>query len=119
MTPMTSDEHNQPLQQSDVLRRLRDQYRASAPRLVAPFRDLAAVLAGDPHSADALAALRAAAHRLRGTAGSYGFMQVSELAGAFEGQVARWQGDPGADIAGRSAIASRVADALEAAFLAG
>jgi chemotaxis protein histidine kinase CheA len=99
-----------------VMQRLRDQYRASAPRLVAPLRETAVVLAADPQSGDALAALRAAAHRLRGTAGSYGFMQVSEVAGAFEGQVTRWQTDPSAEVASRAAIVTSVADALEAAF---
>jgi chemotaxis protein histidine kinase CheA len=115
---MTPDQQNRPLQESDVLRRLRDQYQASAPRLVAPFREMAVALAADPHSDEALAALRAAAHRLRGTAGSYGFIQVSEVAAAFEVQVTRWQADPSAETASRSAIALTVAAALEAAFAA-
>ena len=105
-----------PLVTSPALRALRERYRASAPQFVAAFRELAARLATEPDSAPVIEALRTAAHRLRGTAGSYGFAHASELAADLEDRSGRWLADVGAELPARAAAVSSFADALEVAF---
>jgi len=99
-----------------MLQQLRERYRASAPQLVAVFRELAAQLAVNPQSAALADAVRGASHRLRGTAGSYGFDQASQLSAALEERAARWVADADAETASRTSIVSTFADALEVAF---
>jgi HPt (histidine-containing phosphotransfer) domain-containing protein len=121
MTPNTPTPP--PLSLANALEALRQKYRASAPQLVAPFRELAQRLAVDPGSPAAAEAVRAAAHRLRGTAGSYGFAQVSQLASTLEHRAAGWGGGgngpvSGVDLESRAALVAQFADALEVAFRA-
>ena len=101
---------------SGTLEALRARYRASAPQLAAPFRELAQQLALDPDSLSVIEGVRAAAHRLRGTAGSYGFSQVSALAAALEARVLAWGAGTGSELEARSRIVGDFADALEVAF---
>jgi chemotaxis protein histidine kinase CheA len=114
---MTPDRPNPPRYDSSAaLQQLRERYRASAPQLVSVFRELAAQLAADPQSAALADAVRSASHRLRGTAGSYGFDRASQLSAALEDRATRWVADAEADASARTAIVSTFADALEVAF---
>src|SRR5579871_3200966 len=94
-----------------ALRDLRERYRASAPALAAPLRALAATLLSDPQSRTAITAVRQHAHRLRGTAGSYGFQDASDLAAALEARAAQWEADPAVELDRRSSAVSAFADA--------
>jgi chemotaxis protein histidine kinase CheA len=119
---MTPDQPDRPplrFPPSDALQRLRERYRASAPQLTSVFRQLATALAVDPRSPAAIDGVRASAHRLRGTAGTYGFEQVSQLAQALEGRAAHWDADPDEDVASRATAVAAFADAVEAAFADG
>lgn len=101
-----------------ALAQLRERYRASAPQLVATFRGIASALASDPRSPALISSLRDAAHRVRGTAGSYGFTHASELAGVLEERARHWQAEPEAELASRVSIVNSFAEALEVAFAA-
>jgi HPt (histidine-containing phosphotransfer) domain-containing protein len=65
----------------DTLAALRADYAAELPRLI---RDLGALVEAAAIDAAVLQRARDAAHRLRGTAGSYGFVAVGEAAGHVE-----------------------------------
>jgi chemotaxis protein histidine kinase CheA len=95
---------------------LRERYRASAPSTYAHFEALAARLAGTPESPDALASLRRELHRVRGTAGSYGFAEASRLAAALEQRALRWAVEPALDHGRRSTAVLAFVDALRAAL---
>ncbi len=95
---------------------LRERYRAATPRTLALLRDPAALLEREPDAAEPLAVLRRELHRVRGTAGSYGFAEASVLCGAMEERAVRWSEDPGADAGARGPLLRRFAEALELAF---
>jgi chemotaxis protein histidine kinase CheA len=114
MTPDPGDATPAPL--STTLAQLRESYRMGASTLVARFRELAAQLATDPSSSAVTDAVRQASHRVRGTAGSYGFDRASELAGALEDRAAGWAIDPGAERDIRAEVVAQFADSLEVAF---
>ena len=81
---------------------------------MAAFRRLAAQLASAPSAPEVVEALRRELHRVRGTAGTYGFGEASRLAGAFEERAIRWTADPTLDRDRRAAMAEHFASALEA-----
>jgi chemotaxis protein histidine kinase CheA len=116
MTPDPSDPPRPPL--SAMLDQLRQSYRVAAPLLIARFRELAGRLAADPSSAAALEGVQETSHRVRGTAGSYGFVQASELAAALEDRAGRWAADPRFELDLRSDVVIQFAEALEVAFQA-
>lgn len=101
---------------SAALAALRERYRAGSGRVVEAFRSLAQRLAEAPESPEVLDALRRELHRVRGTAGSYGFHGVSELAKAFEPQAKGWAERPSDGAERRSALVAHLADAMAAQF---
>jgi HPt (histidine-containing phosphotransfer) domain-containing protein len=65
----------------DLMVELRDAYAAELPGLI---HALAALVEEAAAEAQAIPPALRAAHRLRGTAGSYGFAEVGEVAGRIE-----------------------------------
>lgn len=95
---------------------LRERYRAASAGTPALFGTIAARLAADPASPDALSALQRELHRVRGTAGSYGFLDVSGLAGALESRVVRWCVEPAFELTVRAESVEQFAAALTRCF---
>jgi chemotaxis protein histidine kinase CheA len=95
---------------------LRARFLAAAEETVAAFALHAERLAAAPAAPDVLAALGRELHRVRGTAGAYGFMEASRLAEQLEDRVGRWAADPALDVEGRARAVSRFAAQLRAAL---
>ena len=95
---------------------LRLRILAGAPATVDAFLALAASMERQPAAIEVLETLRRELHRLRGTAGSFGFSEVSELSGALEERVVRWAEEPGLETAARAAMVTRFATSLRGAF---
>jgi DNA-binding response OmpR family regulator len=96
-----------------VMEQLRDDYRRELPRkleVLAHAVDLVRELEADPV---ALAAARSDAHRLRGTAGSYGFIAVGQAAGRIEDALVRL---PDEAAAGRTRVLGEIQTALHEAL---
>jgi HPt (histidine-containing phosphotransfer) domain-containing protein len=74
-----------------ALRAMRKEYAAALPALVAALAALVEEAAARP---EALPEARRAAHRLRGTAGSYGFAALGEAAGRIEDAIDDGAPDP-------------------------
>jgi len=106
---------------SSAVERLRARYRDGSAVLVQEFRELADRLEADPASLEPLQTVKDRAHRIRGTAGSYGFARVSELAAAIEREAMRWISE--AEAGRRDGSTSRAirdfAAAVEVAFREG
>ena len=100
----------------DVLAKLRERYLASSGNTITAFRQLAEQLQATPSAAAVVSSLRRELHRVHGTAGSYGFHEVSRLAGALEPVAVKWEADPALDRDRRSAIVRQFAQALTEAF---
>lgn len=101
---------------SETFRALHERYRSSTGQTVEVFRAIALRLAAAPAEATALDSLRRQLHRLRGTAGSYGFHDASELAASLEERVIDWVADDTLEAADRATIVARFARSLEIAF---
>lgn len=100
-----------------TLAALRRSYQAASPELCALFAAHATRVAHGPHDSDTLEALRKDLHRVRGTAGSYGFEEVSGILAALEQRVREWLLDPAAvDAATRSREILDAVGRLRAAF---
>ena len=99
-----------------ALAALREHFRASSGPIVATFERIAAQLATAPASPRALEALRRELHRVKGTAGSYGFLDASTLATKLEERVASWITDPQVELDSRTTIISHFGSALRLAF---
>ncbi|MBX3175056.1 MAG: response regulator [Gemmatimonadaceae bacterium] len=97
---------------TDVLAQLRERYLASSAPTIRAFDDLAAQLERTPDAAEVVQALRRELHRVRGTAGSYGFHETSRLAAALEPVAVRWTTDPQLDRGRRGSIVRRFVSAL-------
>ena len=78
---------------SDALRMLRERFRETSAGTIALLEDLARQLGADPSDPETIAALRRELHRVHGTAGSYGFIEASRLAGKLERRVIEWEKD--------------------------
>ena len=102
----------------EAMRVMRERYRASSGAIVEGFLQLAAEMAGAPDSAATIEAVRREAHRIHGTAGTYGFGEASDIAASLERRCATWAADPQADAGNRSGIVERAARSLAAAFAA-
>ncbi|MBL8997667.1 MAG: Hpt domain-containing protein [Gemmatimonadetes bacterium] len=105
-----------PADLTEALARLRARFAAASGETVAVYRRIADELARDPGAADALDGLRREAHKLFGTAGSYGFHEASRLAGALERTAEQWHADPALDRARRAAMVREFADAVASAL---
>ena len=79
---------------AQALEALRQRYRASIGKTIEAFRALATSLAAQPDAAEVVETLRRELHRVRGTAGSYGFSEASRLCGVMEDRAVRWSADP-------------------------
>ena len=95
---------------------LRSRYLAGAPAIVEAFEGLAAALSNQPTAPQVLETLRRELHRIRGTAGSFGYADVSTLAGAMEDRALRWDADSELETPERATIVARFAAGLRAAF---
>lgn len=100
----------------EAMRQLRDRYRARSPEVVGRFLALAGELARDVLSPEAIEAVRREAHRIHGTAGTYGFAEASRIASELEVRCERWAANPDADAGQRPMLVERAADALGLAF---
>lgn len=99
-----------------TLRALRVRYRSESWQTVNLFRRLATELQATPELADALQRLRKEAHRVHGTAGSYGFRRASALAEVLEERALRWIADPALDRERRGALVEEFTRELERSF---
>lgn len=99
-----------------ALTALREHFRASSGPIVATFERLATQLATAPTSPRALEALKRELHRVKGTAGSYGFLDASALATRLEERVAGWIADAHLELDSRSTNINHFASALRLAF---
>lgn len=96
----------------DPFHELAQEYLLALPERAAEIRD--AARRGQHGDAQALAEARNLAHRLRGTAGSFGMPEVGRLAGAIEDALARRDLGPKLD-----ALLHQLEDAARAAGTAG
>lgn len=99
-----------------TLRALRVRFRADSWSTVDVFRRLAAELGADPAMPGALERLEREAHRLHGTAGSFGFHRASALAASIEERAIAWRADPALDHADRASAVAAFVVALERSF---
>ena len=97
---------------SDALRTLRERFRETSAGTITLLEDLARQLAADPAGPEAIAALSRELHRVHGTAGSYGFLEASRLAGKLEQRVAGWENDASLERTQRSTIIGHFVSAL-------
>jgi len=95
---------------------LRERFLASARATLDSFRQYAARLDADPRDATVLDTFRRELHRLRGSAGSYGFAEVSERLGEMEQRAVTWALDATMDPEHRGAHVRRLVDALLVQF---
>ena len=95
---------------------LRERFRAASAGTVATFASLAAELARTPHAAHLAEQVRAHAHRVHGTAGSYGFTAASRLAERLERRAGRWAADPTLEHDKRATIVAEFTLELVEAF---
>ena len=102
----------------EAMRAMRERYRSGSGAIIDAFLALAAELARTPDSPEAIEAVRREAHRIHGTAGTYGFGEASDVAASLERRCAAWAADPAADAGNRAAIVERAARSLAAAFAA-
>lgn len=100
----------------DVLAQLRERYLAGSANAVAAFAQIAEQLERAPDALEVIDALGRELHRLRGTAGSYGFHETSRLAAALEPAVQKWTNDPALDRSRRAAIVRKFVLSLQASL---
>ncbi|MEO6863811.1 MAG: response regulator [Gemmatimonadaceae bacterium] len=98
------------------VKQLRDRFRASFPNTLAALRGLARELDTSPTAVNTIDALRRELHRLRGTAGSFGFPEGTDMAGVMEERAIAWAGNAKLDVSTRAAEVTRFVDLLERAF---
>ncbi|MCC7002108.1 MAG: Hpt domain-containing protein [Gemmatimonadaceae bacterium] len=80
-----------------ALRGLQQRFAANAEATLAEYAALADRLREAPGDREPIEALARQLHRLRGTAGSYGFHSASALAARFETTVQAWLDEPPQD----------------------
>jgi DNA-binding response OmpR family regulator/HPt (histidine-containing phosphotransfer) domain-containing protein len=100
----------------DALTALRAHFRASSGPIVNTFERLATQLSAVPTSPRALETLKRELHRVKGTAGSYGFLDASALATRLEDRATAWSKDSQLDLDSRATIISHFGSALHLAF---
>lgn len=102
----------------DVLAQLRERYLAGSTNTVAAFAKLAEQLEMAPDAPEVIDALRRELHRLRGTAGSYGFHETSRLAAALEPVTQKWTIDRDLDRGRRGAVVRKFVLSLQSSLRA-
>jgi CheY-like chemotaxis protein/HPt (histidine-containing phosphotransfer) domain-containing protein len=100
-------------QAAEALGALRERYRASSPRRVATFRLLAAQLTIAPDAPETLKHVRRQLHRVRGNAGTFGFLELSRVAAGLEERADGWAEDPALDRGVRASIIAHFASLIE------
>ncbi len=73
----------------EAFRNLKSEYARNLPQKLRDLAGLCRQVRADPSSSSAAAEAQMRAHRLRGTAGSYGYREVGEAAGLVEDALAR------------------------------
>ena len=99
----------------EMMRALRERFRASTLRTCAAFRTLGMQLAATPDAPEVVDAVRRELHRVHGTAGSYGFREASNLAAKLEERAIRWATDAELDRDARGAMMIEFAEVLSLA----
>jgi CheY-like chemotaxis protein len=99
----------------EMMRALRERFRASTLRTCAAFRTLGLQLSATPDAPEVVDAVRRELHRVHGTAGSYGFNEASNLAAKLEQRAVRWATDPELDRDVRGAMIIEFAEVLSLA----
>ena len=106
-----------PLSKAEAtLRALRMRFRAESWHTVGIFRRLATEISADPGKRDAVERLRIEAHRVHGTAGSFGFKRASQLAAVIEERAIAWSGDTDLEREHRGGVVEQFVRELEASF---
>jgi HPt (histidine-containing phosphotransfer) domain-containing protein len=108
-----------PISQSKAdatLAALRIRFRSESWRTVDIFRRLAEELQADPQLPEVVERLKREAHRVHGTAGSYGFRRASTMAASLEARAIAWIADPALERAERGAAIEQFARELERSF---
>jgi CheY-like chemotaxis protein len=116
MNPTTDHNGGATAELGEALSALREHFRTSSAPIVATFERLATQLTTAPTSARALESLKRELHRVKGTAGSYGFVDASTLATRLEVRVESWSKDPELDRESRATIINHFGSALRLAF---
>jgi CheY-like chemotaxis protein len=96
----------------EMMRALRERFRASTLRTCAAFRTLGVQLSATPDAPEVVDAVRRELHRVHGTAGSYGFAEASNLAAKLETRAVRWATDGELDREVRGAMIIEFAEVL-------
>lgn len=96
----------------EMMRALRERFRASALRTCAAFRSLGIQLSATPDAPEVVDAVRRELHRVHGTAGSYGYCEASNLAAKLEERAIRWATDVELDRDVRGAMIIEFAEVL-------
>ena len=117
-SPPTEPKGGSPSDVDGALRALREHFRASSGEIVDTFEALARQLTHMPTSPRALESLRRELHRVKGTAGSYGFLDASSLAAKLEERVEAWTRDPALESDARGNVIRHFGSALKLAFQA-
>ena len=102
----------------EAMRVMRERYRAASGAIVDRFLALSDEIARNPDSPATIEAVRREAHRVHGTAGTYGFGEASDIAASLERRCHAWASDPSADAGSRQAVVERAARGLARAFAA-
>ncbi len=95
---------------------VRDEYLQGARDQLGAIAELAERLIAAGDDTEAIEALRRDAHRLRGSAGSFGFPQASVVAAELEDAAKQWLEHPGNGVAGRGQAARAFVRRLAAAL---
>jgi len=95
---------------------LRDEYLQGARDQLGGIAELAERLIDAGDDAAAIEELRREAHKLRGSAGSFGFAQASVVAAELEDAAKQWLAQPADDVAARGAAARGFVRRLAAAL---
>lgn len=95
---------------------VRDEYLQGARDQLGAIAELAERLIAAGDDTEAIEALRRDAHRLRGSAGSFGFPQASVVAAELENAAKQWLEHPGNGVAGRGQAARGFVRRLAAAL---
>ncbi|MBA4070559.1 MAG: hypothetical protein C0497_01795 [Gemmatimonas sp.] len=97
---------------ADAMRELRARYKDTNEAMLDTFRAMARRLDQAPDDAATLESLQRELHRIRGTAGSFGFHEANRIAKALEDRAIRWSADPQLDVTRRAALVASFAEAL-------
>jgi chemotaxis protein histidine kinase CheA len=98
------------------MQELRNRYMATVRQVAEELRAVAARLAANPADDEALQQLARTAHRVKGSAGSYGFHAASAAMQELETRVSHWLTDTSIESAERFAAVERLIDTFVQSF---